>query len=251
MTGNVEEVEEILRNNPNLDVNWSDENENRSTALDIACDRGHDSIVSILLTHPGIDVNLKENGGWTPFNSACINGSTSCVRLLLKDCRVMVNEPTYDGSTPLYGACFMGHHDIIRWWITSEREMDLGEPGQWQSDTIGVAKKYGKTEVVALLERFKENPERTRYQVRLELGLADEVAAEIFAMVVFVSDGLLQVTQRNQSTTAAAKFFSIVSRLPLELQIMLCYRLVGSSKEIIHGKDSEMAFKELAKRILN
>jgi len=84
--------------------------------------------------------------------------------------------------------------------------------------------------------------------VRLELGVADEVAAEIFGMVVFVSDGLLQVTQIIQSTATAARFFSIISHLPLELQMVLCYRVAGSSQEIISGKDSEMAFRELAKR---
>jgi len=30
--------------------------------------------------------------------------------------------------------------------------------------------------------------------------------------------------------------------------MMLCYRLVESDKEIISGKESEVAFKELAKR---
>jgi len=73
--------------------------------------------------------------------------------------------------------------------------MDLGEPGQWQTDAIGEAKDVAETEVVALLERFKENPEETMHQVRLKLGLVDEMAAEMFAMVVFVSDELLQVTR--------------------------------------------------------
>jgi len=50
---------------------------------------------------------------------------------------------------------------------------------------------------VTLLERFKENPAETRYQVRLDLGVADEVAAEMFALVVFISDGLLQVARRD------------------------------------------------------
>ena len=92
--GNVEEVEEILRNNPNVNVNWSSENDEGSTALIIACDNGHDSIVSILLAHPDIDVNQKDNEGWTPFSGACWYGNTSCVRLMLKDSRVMVNEPS-------------------------------------------------------------------------------------------------------------------------------------------------------------
>jgi len=32
--------------------------------------------------------------------------------------------------------------------------------------------------------------------------------------------------------------------------MMLCHRVVGSAKEIIPGKESEVAFKSLAKRLL-
>jgi len=110
-----------------------------------------------------------------------------------------------------------------------------------------VAKKEGETEVVTLLERFKENPVETRHQVRVKLGLADALAAEMFALVVFVSDGLLQV--KVTIATPAARFFSIVAQLPLELQMVLCFRQVGSNKDIVSGKDSEVAFKELAKRL--
>jgi len=38
--------------------------------------------------------------------------------------------------------------------------MDLGKPGDGDTDTIGVAMKKKKTEMVTLLERFKENRER-------------------------------------------------------------------------------------------
>ena len=102
--------------------------------------------------------------------------------------------------------------------------------------------------MVALLERFKENPVETRHAVRIEIGWYDYLAAEVFASVVFVSDGLQQI---NDTTTPspAARFFSIATQLPLELQMVLCHRLVGSGKEIIHGNESEAAFKELAKRI--
>ena len=84
--------------------------------------------------------------------------------------------------------------------------------------------------------------------VRLELGLLDELAAEVFALVVFVSDGLLQAKDTT-TPSPAARYFAIVAQLPLELQMVLCYRLVGSAEEIISGKESEMAFKELARRL--
>jgi len=248
-SSDVQDVKDVLRNNPNLNVNWSNEIDEGSTALIIACDNGHDSIVSILLTHPDIDVNQKDLNGWTPFNCACFAGSTSCVRLLLNDSRVTLNQTTEYGNTPLYWAARQGHLDVVRWWIASGREMDLGEPGNDKTDAILKSKNVEETEVVALLERFKENPVECRHQVRLELGLIDELAAEIFAIVVFVSDGLLQVTQGDGSTSAAVRFFALASRLPLELQMVLCYCLVGSCKEIIPGRECEMAFRELARRM--
>ena len=167
---------------------------------------------------------------------------------MLKDSRVKVNEPSY-GYTPLRGAANRGRLDIIMWWIASGREIDLGKPGDVEkTDAIGAAKEFRRTEVVTLLESFKDNPVKTRYQVRVKLGLVDETAAEMFARVVFVSDGLLQI-KNTTTTTPAARFFNIARSLPLELQMVLCYRLVGSLKEIIQGKDSEEAFKELARRI--
>ena len=125
--------------------------------------------------------------------------------------------------------------------------MDLGTPGDIKkTDAIGGAKKSGKTEVVTLLERFKSDAARTRHATRVELGFHDDLAAEVFALVVFVSDGLLQINDTTPSP--AARYFTITSQLPLELQMVLCYRQVDSAKEIIPGKDSEVAFKELAKR---
>ena len=66
--------------------------------------------------------------------------------------------------------------------------------------------------------------------------------------MVFVSDGLLQT--KDTTTTPAARFFSIAAQLPLELQMVLCYRLVGSAKEIIPGNDSEVGFKSLTENFL-
>ena len=101
---------------------------------------------------------------------------------------------------------------------------------------------------MSLLERFKSDTAETRHAMRVEIGWYDELAAEMFALVVFVSDGLLQVNET--ATTHAATFFSIAARLPLELQMVLCSRVVGSTKEIIPGKKSEVAFKSLAKSLL-
>jgi len=245
--GDAKKFVELMRQDPGFKVNM-DQTGNEVTLLHYACQRDHRSaVIPLLLAHPDINVNVKNPYGETPFFYAC-RGRPG-VREMLKDSRVKVNEPDNDGWTPFWCAADDGNLEVIKCWIASGREIDLGKPGDVdKTDSIGVAKAYGKTDVVTLLERFKENPEETRHQVRLEIGLVDELAAEMFAIVVFVSDGLLQI--KDTTANPAARFFNLARRLPLELQMMLCFRQVGSFKEIIPGKESEAAFKELARKLL-
>ena len=244
--GDVKELAELMRQDPGFDVNMGLD-ETGWTLLHYACFGGHRAaVIPLLLAHPYIDANAKDKYGSPPLYIACF-GSASCVREMLKDSRVKVNEPDIQGHTPLWYAAANGRLDVIKWWVASGREMDLGKPEDIdKKDVIGGAKNNGKTEVVALLERFKENPVETRHAVRVELGLLDELAADMFALVVFVSDGLLQINDATPSP--AARYFNIARRLPLELQMLLCHRQVGSAKEIIPGKEREVAFKELARR---
>jgi len=190
-SGDAKKLAELIRQDPGFEVNMAVGGAGQ-TLLHYACDENHRSaVIPLLLAHPDIDVNKKDILGSIPFSSACANGLASCAREMLKDSRVKVNEPDNDGHTPLFWAAYYGHLGVIKWWIVSGREMELGEPGNEKTDVIRFAKWREMTEVVALLKIFKENPEETRYQVRLQLGLVDKVAAEMFALVVFVSDGLL------------------------------------------------------------
>jgi len=120
-----------------------------------------------------IRVNVKSKSGKTPFHFACYE-NTSCVCEMLKDSRVKVNEPDNNGSTPLYLAAINDRLDIIKWWIASGREMDLGKPGDSETDAIGGAKKNGETEVVTLLERFKSDAAKTRSEVRIQLRITGQ-----------------------------------------------------------------------------
>jgi len=115
------------------------------------------------------------------------------------------------------------------------------------------------TEVVTVLERFVSNPSQTSHEVRVKLGVLDALAAEIFALIIFLCDDLLQLEPIHSlftsaaaatAATAATRFFAIAKRMPMELQMILCHRVVGSSKDSILSKDSEAAFKSLARILL-
>jgi len=246
--GDAKKLAELMKQDPGFNVNMALDGEGW-TLLHHACwESKRSPVIPLFLAHPDIDVNVKDSLGYTPVFRACF-GRTSCFHGVLKDSRVKMNEPRNDGCTPLWFASANGHLEVIRWWIASGREMDIGTPGDIsKTDAIRKAKKNGKKEVATLLERFKKDASQTRHAMRVELGWYDGAAAEMFALAVFVSDGILQV--KDTTPTPAARFFSIARRLPLELQMIVCHLVVGSAKETISGNDSEVAFKSLARTLL-
>ena len=75
--------------------------------------------------------------------------------------------------------------------------------------------------------------------------------AEVFALTVFLCDGLLQLKPASHPAgIAASRFFIIASKLPMELQMVLCHRMFDSMKQNNFSKDSEAAFKSLARFFL-
>ena len=251
--GDLETVKDLLRSDPAINVNL--EGSFGWTPLQRGCREGHDASVALLLAHPGIDVNLCTDIGVSPFFLTCTWGHLDCARLMLADPRVRVEDLDENGFSPLRQAASYGHVDIIRLWIASGREIDLGEPGNWRVDPIMAAKdldfsdppelRERKAEAASLLERFSQNPEETRSGVREQFGY---FAPDFFALVVFLSDGLLVI--RDEAVDShAARFFRIVRQLPMELQMVQCYRLAGCLKTNLGGKERELAFKELAKNL--
>lgn len=225
------------------------------TLLHAACDGKHVGIVYDLLKTPGIDVNATSKMGDTPFIFVCKNGGLACFRLMLRDLRVETTRCDMDGCSPLFFVAGRGYLDLAKHWIASGRSMDLGPKGDGSKDVILEARRNERKEMVALLERFCENISKTRYEVRLELGMGDKVVGGWLANIVFLCDGLLRIrdalpdldTNEGRNATNAARFLWMAERLPLEVQMILCYRVVGSTQNNIPAKTRERAFRLLGK----
>ena len=169
----VSEVFSLLRDHPNINVNWADP-DNQWKPLHIASCNGHDKVVKLLLAHPNINVNSRNRNGDTPFSLGCYNGRVSVVEVLLKDPRVNITLNDNDGRTPLWYASYHGQYEIVEWLIASGR--DLGDienkkGNYWGDDkeytALEIARERNKTKVVSLLERFMANPAHTRHEVHM------------------------------------------------------------------------------------
>lgn len=259
--GKEAELKQMLKENPQLELTGIDDF--GFTLLHWACVKGHDKILALLLAQPGVNANQKTAMGETPFYMAFCYEKSACVRLLLKDDRVNPNEPDDVGSSPLYNAALFGYVDIVKWWVASGREIGSADC----EDAITVAREptneVGEEDaefeqrsercaaVAALLERYQEDRQRTTHEVRAEVGWYDGEAAQFFALVVFTSDGLLEIREQDGGEQGRAiRFMRMICQLPMELQMLLCHRVVGSAAENIIGEQREVAFKTLTRQIL-
>jgi len=279
---NLVTVREILARHPELDLNHFGAQSPDSTPLHEACRLGHTDIVSLLLGHPGIDVNPRNSLGETPFYHACLHGHSAVVKLLMKDSRVDVNCAARETFSSLWWVAFHGKMDILRWMIASGIPLNVGRDDAGAAGVLS-PRKHASPEVSGLLERFKRDPAGTRVRIRLELGFYDEEAAQVFALVVFVCDGLLVVSDAGSGdhwepqgevvtgqgdcveqgrwrgrrregedevedqVDSRKRFFRIAMELPLELQMVLCHRVTGSAKISIPSVFAEAAFRDLTK----
>ena len=109
--------------------------------------------------------------------------------------------------------------------------------------------------MVWLLERFTTNPALARHEARLKLRFQNERATDLFALTVLLCDGFLRLNQvssflSNSVQNDSERFFSIAQKLPMELQMILCHRAVGSNQEVILSQSSEPAFQSLVQFLL-
>ena len=172
----------LLEPGPPFNINYRNEGMFGRSALHAACYNGHHDVVLFLLKLPEIQVNLRNDLGYTPFLLACYSGMVEVVKLLLRDTRTEVNTADNSERTPLWRAADRGHVEVIRWMVAlrgTELEVDMRGEG-WRGNKVTVleiAKEQGKLPVMELLQRFVANPAKVQHELKVELGLVDAIAA--------------------------------------------------------------------------
>jgi len=232
-------------------------------ALSEAVRRGSTECVRLLLAHPLIDVNWPNRFRLTPLHHAAYLGSREQPRIMMMLCRhrgINLNAFDEDLATPLWLACHrdsvngvrcllahapVGHLDMktcAKKWCGENGGDDL-HPQFWEGKTALEA--ANNPAIQEILSLYLADPRSGRSHLRLELGLTREDIARDFACVVLHCDGHLML-RSSAVAEPGARFFSIASKLPLELQMVLCHRRHDSGGAIVLARDTEQALKDLA-----
>jgi hypothetical protein len=98
-----------------------------------------------------------------------------------------------------------------------------------------------------LIDAYEKEPVVVRNRLRNLPVIRDTYIGWMFALLVFFSDGFLQLPKVQSSDESIVRFFTISSRLPLDLQMLVCNRMFGSAKDVILSRDSEAGFRWVAR----
>jgi len=91
-----------------------------------------------------------------------------------------------------------------------------------------------------LLTEYHSRSPECRATLRSELGLTTGDIAADFACAVLLSDGFLRLRLQD---TDSARFWMIMIKLPMELQMILCHRSRQSPRQTVLVRDTEVALK--------
>jgi len=257
-------VVEYLMKNARVDV--MKPNNKGATVLFIACAVGEKEVVSLLLADPKIDTTKPDRAGATPFFMACQQDQWEVVLLLLADPRIDPNKTMNDRGSPLWQASQNGNLMVVQHLLASGREIDTKVTSSFNDSTAAeqgrlmgtrTSKVNDETDedfermkttgplCADLIDEYERDPMTMRHRLRCQPRLREYFIGHLFALVVFHSDNF--VVTRDNADVSCKRFFDIASRLPLEVQMVLCNRVFGSPKDIILSRDSEPGFKFLVR----
>jgi hypothetical protein len=265
--GDVDKMTEMLKNEPDFDVNATPGDE--WTLLHECTATNNTRVLGFLLKYPGIDVNVRywDWNGTTPLMSALFHKHDSCVRMLLSDPRTDATISDEYDITPLWLSCARSSLITVHLLFASGKELgdfnNTATSGSRVLNIFEVAAESGDAEISRLIDSYAKDKFVTIHLVRLHLEWTDAFVSDLFALIIFLCDDLLEIPTTiyqylKGDYSPACRFFKIASRLPMELQMVLCNRAFGSMKDTVLTKDSEPAFrthaihfKQIVKKINN
>ncbi|XP_058512276.1 SMC5-SMC6 complex localization factor protein 1 [Ochotona princeps] len=158
-------------------MNFHKTNLKGETALHRACINNQVEKLILLLSLPGIDINVKDNAGWTPLHEACNYGNTVCVQEILQRCPEVDLLTQVDGVTPLHDALSNGHVEIGKLLLQHggavllQQRNSKGElPLDHVISTQVKEELFAVTKIEDTVENFHAQAEKHFHHQQLEFG---------------------------------------------------------------------------------
>ncbi|XP_019862090.1 PREDICTED: uncharacterized protein LOC105315531, partial [Amphimedon queenslandica] len=118
------------------------------------------SMLELLVSDDGVDINAKDEAGCTPLNLACRSSNYHAVQMLLSQDKVMVDEADNEGRTPLHTACMQDNEEIVDLLIKNKG--DFFKVTNNGETPLCLACFYGRDKIVGTLLSSCSDEDRKR-----------------------------------------------------------------------------------------
>jgi len=240
-SGSISQVQQTQDVNETVDPNWGNPVDKFSTALYVACSKGFDEIVFLLLKHPKIDPN-KGNIYLSPLYTACERNHVNVVKQLVLHPRINLDyycrNDTSKMVRPIVAAIYNNNVQVVKLLLAFANDrMKMDDLDSWSKT---------HTEISQVFEAFTNDRNLFIKNVRREIGYYEKgYSNETFALVVLVSDGILKIKNHDHDINEEKRFFQIMNRLSIELQMIVCSQIEKKTFKVILSKDLEPSLRKV------
>lgn len=211
------------------------ENNVGDTPLHQACRYWDTHSVKVLLRTLHYDaLVIKNDDGDTPLHTAIYGHNRKATRLLLQrlspdDIAIKCSQ----GHTPFYAsACHDNNYDCFELLLAMARIEDSLE--------------FGRSEIPIydchdLMRDFKKDPMKTKLELIKKTGFLQMQVARCFSLVIGLCDDYFTFNPQTDKNDTMNRFFQISSKLPMEIQMIICNRVFESDGETVKKADLDAA----------
>ena len=133
-------IVKLLLNHPDIDVNAR--NDDKNTALSIASWWSRENVVKMLLDRPEINVNDQGSEGETALMVAAQNNYSDIVKQLLAHSNIGINIRDHYGETALMYALDANHYDIAKLLIAHGSDIPKRNATYWALGSKAILKNW-------------------------------------------------------------------------------------------------------------
>lgn len=139
----------LLLSHPKINVNIKDEDNNFPLLTAIP------QITELLLAHPKINVNIKGKSGNTALHKMCNFADYEIINLLLAHPKINVNEQNIRGETPLYQSCLSRKNKVTK-LLLAHPNIDVNVKNIENKSPLKIVCELYDLEIVELLLQNKK-----------------------------------------------------------------------------------------------
>jgi len=197
------------------------------------------------LNDPRVDVNKRNRSNETPFFQACLYGRSQSIQLFLFNERVDTNATNNFGLTPVSALCQSNENVMALAYFLLFSDDDspvFAEKARRNIKNNSLNARFCKGRTIQdLLDAYDADPNNTLTSIRKWFSIKEISPPQLFVFVVLTSDDYFKINQDDRSKKPSKKqssirFFRILVRLPMEIQMKTCNSIQMLSVPFIRTK---------------